>query len=390
MTEKILCVDDEPNVLNAYQRALRKEFQIETALGGALGLAAIEAQGPYAVIVTDMRMPGMDGIQFLAKVKEKAPDTIRIMLTGNADQQTAIEAVNEGNIFRFLTKPCPPEVLAKALKAGLQQYRLVVAEKELLEKTLHSSIQVLTDILSLVNPTAFGRASRVQRLVRELAAKLQIEQAWQTEIAAMLSQVGCITVPEEILMKVYRGASLTGDELQLMQSHPQIGHNLINNIPRLEQVAEIIAYQEKRFNGAGVPHDGKRGLEIPLGARILKLALDFDKLLEAKIHNLEALKEIQRRGDWYDPYVVDALKVIVTDGITFESQSVSIQELILGMILAEDLVTEKGLLLIARGQEVTSSLYLRVQNYAEREMIAPSIRVLVPVMKEVAPTKASG
>lgn len=178
MTEKILCVDDEPNVLNAYQRALRKEFQIETAVGGAPGLAAIDSQGPYAVIVTDMQMPGMDGIQFLAQVKEKSPDSIRIMLTGNADQHTAIEAVNEGNIFRFLTKPCPPEVLAKTLKAGLQQYRLVMVEKELLEKTLRSSIQVLTDILSLVNPTAFSRASRVQRLVCALAAKLQIEQAW--------------------------------------------------------------------------------------------------------------------------------------------------------------------------------------------------------------------
>lgn len=388
MTEKILCVDDEPNVLNAYQRALRKEFQIETALGGAPGLAAIDGQGPYAVIVTDMRMPGMDGIQFLAKVKEKSPESVRIMLTGNADQQTAIDAVNEGNIFRFLTKPCPPEVLAKALKAGLHQYHLVMAEKELLEKTLRSSIQVLTDILSLVNPTAFGRASRVQRLVRELAAKLQIENAWQTEIAAMLSQVGCITVPEEILMKVYRGASLTADELHLMQSHPQIGHNLINHIPRLEPVAEIIAYQEKRFNGAGLPHDDKHGLEIPLGARILKLALDFDKLLESKIHNLEAIKEIQRRGDWYDPYLVDALKVIVTDGLTYEPQSVSSHALALGMILAADVVTKNGLLLIANGQEVTSSLYLRVQNYADREMIIDSIKVLVPVIKGEAATTA--
>src|SRR5829696_4359 len=136
MIGKILCVDDERNVLEAYQRSLRKEFHIEIATSGAEGLAAVESQGPYAVIVSDMRMPGMDGIRFLAKVKEKAPDSVRIMLTGNADQQTAIEAVNEGNIFRFLTKPCPPETLAKALSAGLQQYWLVVAEKELLEKTL--------------------------------------------------------------------------------------------------------------------------------------------------------------------------------------------------------------------------------------------------------------
>ena len=160
MTEKILCVDDEPNVLQACRRQLRKRFHIETADGGEQALQAIAGQDPYAVIVSDMRMPGMDGIQFLARAKELTPNSVRIMLTGNSDQQTAIEAVNEGNIFRFLTKPCPAESLAKAIAAGVEQYRLVTAEKELLEKTLRGSIKVLTEVLSLVNPTAFGRAAR--------------------------------------------------------------------------------------------------------------------------------------------------------------------------------------------------------------------------------------
>ena len=106
MTTRILCVDDDSNILLGYQRALRKQFQIEVALGGEEGLAAVRNQGPYAVIVADMRMPGMDGVELLAKVREIAPDTVRMMLTGNADQQTALEAVNQGHIFRFMTKPC--------------------------------------------------------------------------------------------------------------------------------------------------------------------------------------------------------------------------------------------------------------------------------------------
>jgi DNA-binding NtrC family response regulator len=128
-------VDHEENILLAYQRQLRKEFQIETALGGGPAPEAIAQRGPYAVIVSDMRMPGMDGVQFLSKVKERAPDSVRMMLTGNNDLQTAMQAVNEGNSFRFLTKPCTPETLAKALEAGLEQYRLITAERELLEKT---------------------------------------------------------------------------------------------------------------------------------------------------------------------------------------------------------------------------------------------------------------
>src|SRR3990172_4411991 len=306
MDEKILFVDDEPNILSAYQRQSRRQFTIETALGGELGLAAISTHGPYAVIVADMRMPSMDGIQFLSKVKTIAPDSVRMMLTGNADQQTAINAINEGNIFRFLTKPCPPDVLANTLTAGIEQYRLVTAEKELLEKTLRGSVKVLTDILTLVNPTAFGRASRVQRLVRMISADLKDDKAWQMEIAAMLSQLGCITTPEDILAKVYSGTNLSEKELQVFQTHPKIGCDLIVNIPRLETVAAVIAYQEKNFDGSGVPCDTKRGEEIPLGARILKLALDFDSLVTSGRMHAAAGGAIREGEGWYDPAIVES------------------------------------------------------------------------------------
>ena len=118
MTDKILCVDDDPNILQAYQRALHKQFPIEAALGGEEALAAVAHRGPYAVVVADMRMPGLTGVEVLARIRQMAPDTVRMMLTGNADQQTALEAVNEGHIFRFMTKPCPPDAFAKALTAG--------------------------------------------------------------------------------------------------------------------------------------------------------------------------------------------------------------------------------------------------------------------------------
>ncbi|CDM64096.1 HD domain-containing phosphohydrolase [Pyrinomonas methylaliphatogenes] len=378
MTEKILFVDDEQNVLDGYKRAL-KGFQIETATSGEQALSMIEASGPYAVVVADMRMPGMDGVQLLARTCEVAPHSIRIMLTGCADQQTAIEAVNEGRIFRFITKPCAPETLSRILLAALEQYRLVMAEKELLEKTLMGSLQVLTDILSFVNPTAFGRASRVQRLVHQLVEIIGAENAWQIEIAAMLSQVGCITVPEETLLKVYKGATLTVDELRILQAHPQVGHDLIARIPRLEPVAEIIAYQEKLFNGAGTPKDERFGHEIPFGARILKVALDFDKLLEAKLSPAEAYKEMRRRGDWYDPVVVEALgEAIAQSERRFTTKYVFLYELRPGMIIAQDIIATNGLLLIAQGQEVTPSLRMRLENFALRGGLEEPIKVLVP------------
>jgi response regulator RpfG family c-di-GMP phosphodiesterase len=380
MSSKILFVDDDQNLLDGVRRTLRGKFNVDTAQGGPEALARIETSEPYAVIISDMKMPGMDGVQLLSEVKERAPDTVRIMLTGNADQQTAIEAVNEGHIFRFLTKPCPPEALAKTLSAGLEQYRLIRAEKELLEQTLRGSVQVLTDVLSLVNPTAFGRASRVRRLVRQLADIIGVVDVWQIEIAAMLSQVGCITVPEETLKKVYDGSSLTPEELRMLQTHPQIGHDLIERIPRLGEVAEMIAYQEKLFNGAGSPPNGKRGYGIPLGSRLLKLALDFDKLSEAKVEDIDAVREIKRREGWYDEAVVEALcHVVKNREVQYDAEYVNVSDLRVHMILADDIMSTSGVLLIAKGQDITISLRLRLENFLARGGIQEPIKVFVPI-----------
>src|SRR6478609_5248404 len=142
MPEQILLVDDDRNILSGYRRNLRGEFLIDTAQGGQEALELLEKKGPYALVISDMRMPGMDGIAFLSKLKAMSPDTVRVMLTGNADTETAIEAINEGSIFRFLNKPCSKEILAKTITAGLVQYRLVTAEKQLLEQTLSGCLQV--------------------------------------------------------------------------------------------------------------------------------------------------------------------------------------------------------------------------------------------------------
>ncbi len=283
MNRKILVVDDEQNLLDSLKRQLRKRFHVETALGPEEGLKTIAARGPFAVIVSDLRMPVMDGIEFLSRASKIDSDSVCIMLTGNADLQNAIQAVNEGNIYRFLTKPCMTETLASVLEQGVEQYRLVTAEKVLLEKTLKGSIKVLTELLSLLNPEAFGRSSRIKRYAGEIARHLEVSNIWQIETAAMLSQIGCITLTEEATGKLYQGQELSGEEAQLFAMHPSIASDLLSHIPRMKQIAEIIAHQDKHFDGSGNPKDTLQGEAIPLGARILKVVLDFD-MLESKGH----------------------------------------------------------------------------------------------------------
>ncbi|HHH76641.1 MAG TPA: response regulator, partial [Phycisphaerae bacterium] len=245
MSEKILYVDDDPNILAGYQRILRKQFPVFTAMGGHEGLETIAKEGPFAVVISDMQMPEMNGIEFLAKVNDISPDTVRIMLTGNADLQTSIDAVNEGRIFHFLTKPCPREKLIKSVETAIRQHHLIVAERQLLEETLNGSVKVMADILSMVSPMAFGRSGRVRRYVRHITNKLCLLNAWEIEIAAMLSQVGCISLPDMLLKKLYAHQTLTPQEQDLFNAHPDVGGRLIVNIPRLKDAAHMIACQQE-------------------------------------------------------------------------------------------------------------------------------------------------
>lgn len=379
MTERILFVDDEPNVLSAIKRQLANKFRIDTATAPQEALKAISQNGSYAVVVSDLRMPVMDGIQFLSKVRDMSPDTIRIMLTGNADLGAAIKAVNEGSVFRFLTKPCAEDELVNVLNNGLKQYRLVTAEKELLEKTLKGGVEVMADLLSMANPEAFGRSLRVSRTVTEIASRLEVSDLWQLDTAVMLSQIGWLLLPAHALRKLYDGKKLTSAETKTLNMNPMISADLIKNIPRMEQVAEIILYQNKRFDGTGQPDEKRWGKLIPLGSRILKVALDFDLLEAQGITKGDALAQMNDRTGWYDPEVMKALEKAVGIEKNFQVREVKVFELKTHMILDQDVRSTKGQLLISKRRELNEVALKRLKYFDQNSSIEEPIRVLVPV-----------
>jgi len=382
MADRILCVDDDSNILEGYKRQLRKEFELDTAVGPEQGLRMVTEQGPFAVVVSDLQMPGMNGVEFLAQVRTHEPDTVRMLLTGNAELQAAIEAINQGQIFRFLTKPCTPEALANALKAGLAQHRLITAERELLEQTLSGSIRVLCEVLALVNPEAFGRSSRITRYVESIAANLHVSELWSIKTAAMLSQIGCVILPESLLKKVYRGEVLTGEESQLFNQHPFVAYDLIAKIPRMKRVAEIIKFQDKYYDGYGVPGDTQQEKTIPMEASILKVALDFDALESAGKSKAEAFGEMKQRKGWYDPTVIDAMKAAFAKEIQYEIQMAVVADLREGMILAEGIQSSQHMLLASKGQQVTQSMVMKLQNFSKTGGIREPFAVLLPMTLE--------
>ena len=377
MTEKILFVDDEPNVLQAIKRRFRKQFQLETAGGGVEALETIKNHGPFAVIVSDMRMPEMDGVRLLARVKSLSPDTVRMMLTGDADKQTAIDAVNEGNIFRFLTKPIHPEIFTNALTAAIEQYRLVVTERELLNKTLNGTIKVLTEILSLVNPTAFSRAYRIKGYVKHITTQLRLPDLWQYNIAALLSQIGCVTLPGDILDKVNSRVTLDHEEQEMHRSFPLVGAKLLANIPRLEGIVRMIEWQQRPYSEYTSLPDSPQEKAACLGAQILKVVLDFDQLTFQGLSHPKALSELQKRPDQYNPLIIHALEGLEVSEVEKVVMMLRVKDLTAQMIIAEDVIAKNGILLAAKGQEVTFPVIERLQNFSKRVGIDEPFRVLV-------------
>jgi CheY-like chemotaxis protein len=352
MSERILFVDDEKFVLETFRRNLRNRFEIETAGSGLDAMRIMDSSGPFAVVVSDLKMPVMDGVELLGVIKNRWPDTVRIMLTGHADLDTAISAVNKGAIFRLLTKPCTPDALLSAVNDGLQQYRLITSERQLLHGTLRGCIQVLSELLGLVSPKAFGRAEKAKPLVAGMVQILGLEGSWRYELAAMLSQIGCISLPMDILERKISGEALSKEEQEIFLMHPSIAGNLLRHVPRLESVVEMVSEHE-----------------LPLrknpcaGARILKAALDFTDLDNVGTSPADALLRMREMPDVYDARVLSALAEVVERRQLSEIRSVMINDLREGMLLMDPVLSGKGAILMDRGQSITLAGLELIRNF---------------------------
>jgi response regulator RpfG family c-di-GMP phosphodiesterase len=365
----ILCVDDEPRVTEGLALLLRRNYRAVTAAGGQAALEKLKEIGAPAVIMSDMRMPGMDGADLLKTVKRLYPETTRILLTGEPGRDAAVSAINEGQIFRFLTKPCAPEKVLAAIEAGVTYHRLMTAERTLLQDTLVGCIRALIDVLAITNPVAFGRSNRVKSLAMAVAGEAGHPSFWQLEAAAMLSQIGYISLPVELVEKLYYGNKLTSEESVLAAGAPAVAQTLLGRIPRLEPVLEILALSQKP---TGVSADGL----ATLGANILRLVLEYDTLVAQG--NSTAVQSIRAKINKHDSQLVDHLAAAVgADSGKSEVTEISVGKVKTGMIILDDVRTPMGVLLVPKGFEVTDVFIERMRNFGPG-ILAERIRVSAP------------
>ncbi|BCS89818.1 HD domain-containing phosphohydrolase [Pseudodesulfovibrio sediminis] len=378
MEARILLVDDEPNILSALRRQLREKYDVETETDPTKALAGLDPRRPYAAVVSDYKMPKMNGIEFLHAFKGKSPDTTRLMLTGHADLDNAMRAVNDGNVFRFLTKPCDKDNLLKNVDEGVKQYELVTAKRVLLEQTLKGSVELLSEITSLVNPKAGERINRARRYVKYLAEKVGVKDMWRYDIATMLSQLGTLILPPGTLDKLLSGKDLSGEELQMIEMHPVIAKSLLSKLPRLSQIGEMISYQLKGFDGSGTPRNAIKGEDIPLGGRILRIALDYDLALQQAETPQKAFLRMERDSEPYDPELMYYLESMLGVEARYQIKTVSLVELFPGMVLHEDVVSLQGAMLLRKSVELDKDKIDRIHMFMKHVGIPDTITVLVP------------
>ena len=412
----LLIVDDEPGILSSLRRLLRPAgYKIHTAESGQAGLLVLE-QEVVDLVISDMRMPEMDGAKFLEQVRARWPGTTRILLTGYADVNSTIEAINRGEIFRYIAKPWDDNDLMLVVRDALERRRLQnenarllvltqaqndelkelnanledkvrqrTAEIEQINSFLNQandklkqnflvSIKMFTGLMELRGGAMAGHSRRVADLSRKLAAQLGIEAKEQQDIffAALLHDVGKIGFPDVLLSRPV--SRMSGDDLGIYRKHAIAGESALMPLDELKDVAKMVRSHHERFDGQGFP-DGLEGENIGIGARILSVVNDYDglqngSLAEKRMTADEAKAMIlQSRGKRYDPQVANAF-VELLGGQAQEvvhERAVSHADLKVGMVLSRDLLSRDGIMLLSADFTLDMRLIKQIQDYARRE-----------------------
>ena len=313
MSRAVLFVDDEENILSSLKRLFQKsDIQVLTATSGSEALEILRRMD-VAVMVSDQLMPGMKGDELLVKARSVSPDTVRIMMTGHGDLPTALQAINSGEVFRFLLKPWENQILRNIIEEALARHLLFRSMRNAEESTLLA----LAQTIELKDSYTRGHCERVADYALRLAASLDFseDRCRKIKFGSWLHDCGKIGVPESILN--YQGP-LTANETETMRNHPRWGAEVATQAHLPAEVVNIILYHHESFDGSGYPH-GIVGLEIPLEARIVAIADVFDALRTDRPYetgkdlaeSVRILKEL--RGRSLDPELTDRFIELVAD-----------------------------------------------------------------------------
>lgn len=413
----LLFVDDEANILSSLKRLFRPlGYRIFTAESGKAGLEILE-QEKVELVISDMRMPEMTGAQFLEQVRAKWPETVRILLTGYADMTSTIDAINKGQIYRYISKPWEDNDITITVRQALERKRLereterlkaltlkqneelkelnasledkvkarteeirqtvgfLELAHEKLKKSFITSVKMFSNLMEMRGGAMAGHSRRVAEVARTIAVRMGLKDTEINDlmVAALLHDIGKIGLPDSIISKPF--SALGSEERLEYIKHPVKGQMALMELEQFKDAAALIRAHHERFDGKGYP-DGLSGMTIPLGARILALASDYDALQNGTL-TTTPMKEAEARqylkegrGTRYDPQVVDAfLGLGVEAGAAPDVAEIPLRsnQLKNGMVLSRDLLTGEGILLLSKDYVLNEAIIEQVQSYERSE-----------------------
>ncbi len=381
MSSKVLFVDDDTRILSAFRRRLRKKYDFHVAEGAEEALHMLACEDPFALVISDQQMPGMKGIEFLKIVMERYPSTVRIMLTGNADRETAVASVNESGVFRYLNKPCALEAIINAVDAGLAEHKLLAGRQNLLEGTLAGSIKLISEMIANCDPDASTKAKKLHKYAHRVALYMKVEKVWELDVAARLSPLATIMLAPAIRLKLAAGSDLSPQEKLAVAKGPVAAQKLILNMPRMKDVAETLLYIEKGFDGSGPPQAEVSGLDIPLNARILYLLRALlEKAGDGPITS-ETFSDLLSDINRFDPGLVQAARACCLNpganaATKLKELQIDITALKTGDKAVEDFKTRAGNKVLSAGAELTATTLEKIRAFHETRPIAQPVRIL--------------
>ena len=379
----LLCVDDDPAMLAHHARTLRKLFYVHTALSGLEGLAAIEQGGRYPAVLVDMNMPGMDGIEFLARAARISPDSAFVMLTGNVDQQTAVRAVNEGHVFRFLNKPCAVDAVLEALAAGVERSQQLQEQRLLEEKFLDGGIRLLTQVLHAADPHAAQRSENLMAYVRSYYEALDTGCGLprDVELAVSFCSVGFTAIPTAVLHRARAGGELTPAEERMLASASELGGRILGFIPKMESAGRIVRYQDKGFAGTGHPQDGVTGDDLPFGARLLHVMIDLLRLEASGATRGDALQQMSALSGEYDPEILKVCRTrwrpVSSKKLVRVRTSIPVADLCISDVLGKALHSVSNIFFAPEGTVISKPLMRKIREWERMGMLAPQVVVFM-------------
>lgn len=411
---KILMVDDKQENIQLLGSILREEnFKLGFATDGIQALKLLSEAKDYDLVLLDVNMPDMNGYEVCRKMKENPilKDIPVIFLSAYSEVDFIVEGFESG-ANDYVTKPIKKKELLARINTQLklkesenslkdlisEKEKLLLSEQQLLDKTLKGSIKMLIDILSMVSPLELFPSKQTSQNAKKIANSINIKNVWELEIALLLSKLGCITIPFEVLDNKLNGRKLTQAQLQVYMEHPQLGKKLLSNIPRFEYIGESIAYQFKRFDGSGYPADKVSGRDIPLFGRILIILNDIDELNLNGNSKEDNFAFIKTRTNYYDPeilkyvtkdmFIEDEVKLnnnkikeshksyyVLNQNQRNEVLTTGVSSLINGMVIAENVVNKNGLVIVYSNKEITEVIRQSLIHLAQLGTISDLIHV---------------